>query len=109
MERGRAAVTFSARGKGLLGTASLEPGAGLLIQPCHSIHSFGMRYPIDAVFVDRAGHVVHTVSRMKPNRLTRHVFRSHAVLEVPAGTIETTGTEKGDRVRIASLAGPAHA
>jgi uncharacterized membrane protein (UPF0127 family) len=89
-----------ARTKGLLGTSSLEAGDGLLIEPCQSIHSFGMRYPFDAVFINREGKVLHTISRMKPSRLSRHVFGARAVLELPAGTIEATGTAKGDVLRI---------
>ncbi len=92
-----------ARTKGLLGTNSLEPGDGLLIEPCNSIHSFWMRYPFDAVFINREGIVLHTISRMKPFRLSKHVFGARAVLELPAGTIEATGTRRGDRVRISDL------
>jgi uncharacterized protein len=103
IEHGRAALTHWSRTKGLLGTNSLQPGDGLLIQPCNSIHSFGMRYPFDAVFIDREGIVLHTISRMKPHRLSRHVFRARGVLELPAGTIDATGTVKGDRVRISDL------
>lgn len=100
VERGRAALTFWARTRGLLGTSGLAPGEGLLIEPCQSIHSFGMRYPFDAVFINRSGIVLHTISRMKPHRVSRHVFGARAVLELPAGTIEATGTEKGDQLRI---------
>lgn len=100
---GRAARSMWARTKGLLGTNSLEPGDGLLIEPCNSIHSFWMRYPFDAVFINREGIVLHTISRMKPFRLSKHVFGARAVLELPAGTIEATGTRRGDRVRISDL------
>jgi len=103
IEHGRAARTNWQRTKGLLGTNSLEPGDGLLIEPCNSIHSFWMRYPFDAVFFNREGTVLHTISRMKQNRMSRHVFGARGVLELPAGTIEATGTMKGDRVRISDL------
>ena len=62
------------RGKGLLGTRSLAQGDGLLIEPCQSIHSFWMQYVFDALFLDKQGRVVHVMSRMKPNRISRHVF-----------------------------------
>jgi uncharacterized protein len=103
IEHGRAALSFWARTKGLLGTNSLEAGDGLLIEPCNSIHSFWMRYPFDAVFINREGIVLHTISRMKPNRMSRHVFGARGVLELPAGTIEATGTAKGDHVHITNL------
>jgi hypothetical protein len=100
VEQGRAALSFWERTKGLLGTSSLDPEDGLLIQPCNSIHSFGMRYPFDAVFIDRNGNVLHTISRMKPNRMSRHVFGAHAVIELPAGTVESTSTTRGDVLRL---------
>ncbi|MEA2640168.1 MAG: uncharacterized protein QOF51_1562 [Chloroflexota bacterium] len=96
---GRIARSMWARGRGLLGTRSLDPGDGLLIEQCQSIHSFWMRYPFDALFLDRQGRIVHLIKRMKPNRISRHVFAARAVLELPAGTIEATGTEHGDVLR----------
>jgi uncharacterized membrane protein (UPF0127 family) len=59
-----------------------------------------MRYLFDAVFINRDGKVLHTIERMKPNRMSRHVFGARAVLELPAGTIEATGTIRGDVLRI---------
>src|SRR5688500_11071543 len=100
IKQGRAAFTMWERTKGLLGTSSLAPGDGLYIHNCQSIHSFFMQYPFDAVFIDREGKVLHTIARMKPSRLSRHVFGARAVLELPAGTIEETGTTRGDRIRI---------
>jgi uncharacterized membrane protein (UPF0127 family) len=100
ISHGRTALSFWARSKGLLGTSSLDPGDGLLIEPCNSIHSIGMRYPFDAVFINREGKVLHIISRMKPSRLSRHVFGARGVLELPAGTVEATGTQKGDLLRI---------
>ena len=108
VEHGRIARSMWARGKGLLGTRSLPPGDGLLIEPCHSIHSFGMQYRFDALFLDRDGKVVHLISEMKPGRLSRHVFSAHAVLELPAGVIRASGTQHGDMLRwqLASAAAP---
>jgi uncharacterized protein len=73
----------------------------LIIHPCHSIHSFGMQYRFDAVFIDRDGKVLHVILHMPPNRISRHVFRAHAVIELPTGTIESTETQKGDHITIA--------
>jgi uncharacterized membrane protein (UPF0127 family) len=83
----------------LLGTKSLGDGDGLLIERCSSIHSFWMQYPFDALFLDRAGRVVHLISRMKINRVSRHVFSARSVLELPAGVIEASGTQAGDLIR----------
>lgn len=62
------ARTFLERAKGLIGRRSLEPGRGLLILRCNCIHTFFMRFPVDAVFFDRQGNVVKTVRGVRPWR-----------------------------------------
>lgn len=103
VEHGRVAASFWTRLRGLLGTSSLPAGDGLLIEHCSSIHSIGMRYPFDALFLDRSGRVIHSISAMKPNRVSRHLFSAHWVLELPAGTIRSTATERGDQLRWTTL------
>lgn len=89
------AANFWGRLVGLLATDRLPTGAGLIINPCNSIHTFGMRYPIDVIFVDKSNSVVAAISRLKPSRLA--LQRSGAyVVELPAGTIEATFTQRGD-------------
>lgn len=92
------ATSLWARSRGLLGRKELESGSGLLIEPCSGIHTFGMSFPIDAIFLDREGTVVHLIQDMKPMRFSRYLFRARSVLELPAGTIERTGTRLGDRL-----------
>ena len=96
----RIARSMWSRTRGLLATRELPAGEGLLIEPCSCIHSFWMRYAFDAIFLNRKGEVVHAIPRMKPYRASRPVFSAHAVLELPAGTIEATATRHGDRVRV---------
>ena len=64
----RAAVAegFRERTRGLIGRPPPEPGCGLLIPKCNAIHTFFMRYPIDATFLDGNGNVVKTVRNIKP-------------------------------------------
>jgi len=97
-ERAWEALSLRERMKGLLGRAGLEPGQGLYIAPCTSIHSFFMRFVFDAVFVSTDGTVLHTIRRMKRWRLSKLVARAAGVLELPAGVIEATGTQRGDRL-----------
>ena len=63
------ARSFRARLKGLIGRQSLPPGRGLLILKCNAIHTFFMRFPIDATFYDREDRVVKTVRNIRPWRL----------------------------------------
>lgn len=86
--------------KGLLGTKTLPPGQGLLIQPCQSVHTFFMGYPIDILFLDKNHRVVDLYKSLPPNRISRLVFKARLVIELPSGTLEQTGTEIGDLLAI---------
>ena len=92
------ADTFFSSLIGLLGRPLLSPGEGLWIFPCQSIHTMGMRFSIDVLFLDNDRSVIHMVSRMKPFRVSKHVSKAESVLELPAATIELTGTRLGDQL-----------
>ena len=62
------AETFVQRTRGLIGRTGLEPGRGLLITRCNCIHTFFMRFAIDATFLDRRGEVVKVVRNIRPWR-----------------------------------------
>lgn len=94
------AFTFWRRLKGLLGRRTLSQGSGLLIKPCNSIHSFFMRFPFDALFLDDSMVVVYIIERMPPFRISPLIRNAKAVLELPAGTVSFTGTSIGDRLAI---------
>ena len=72
---------------GLMGRRRLEPGQGLWIEPCNSIHMFFMRFAIDVVFLDREGRVKRVLLKLKPWRVSPIVFGSRTVVELPAGTL----------------------
>lgn len=91
---------FRARVKGLRGTDALPEGGGLWIAPCSSIHSFGMRYEFDAVFLDREDRVVGVYCYFGKNRVTRAYLGARGVLELPQGTVFKTDTRVGDLVRL---------
>ncbi|MDY6794040.1 MAG: DUF192 domain-containing protein [Actinomycetota bacterium] len=90
------AETPGSRRSGLLGTDSLPGSRGLLIVPCRHVHTFGMRYPIDLVFIDEAWKVKRVVHGIKPGRLSPVVLGSRAVLEIAAGRARDSGTGEGD-------------
>jgi hypothetical protein len=97
-ERLEWAGTSEDRRRGLLGRTRFERGEGIYIVPCQWIHMFGMKFPIDVAFLDREGTVLAVQRGLKPNRLSRPVFRADGVLELPQGTLEATGTAVGDRI-----------
>lgn len=99
VERGERALTFWRRFKGLLFTKSFVCGQGILIKPCSSIHTIGMSYCIDILFVDGKDRVVKTVVGMKPYGIAS-CAGSVYVIEVPIGTVKRTGTQIGDKVLV---------
>ena len=85
------------RRKGLLGRSDLPAGEGLWIVPCESVHTFGMKFPIDLVYLDRKKKVKKVRSDVQPWRLSA-CLSAHSVLELASGTINTTQTRPGDRL-----------
>lgn len=67
--RAKVARTFAQRAKGLIGTKDLAPDEGMLILKCNAIHTFFMRFPIDATFLDKDGQIVKVVRNIRPWRL----------------------------------------
>lgn len=98
VERGHIADNAWSRLCGLLGHPPLQPGEGLLLRGEKAIHTIGMTFAIDVLFLDRGGRVVHLIHSMQPLRLSPFVSRAVDVLELPAGTLARTGTTVGDEV-----------
>ncbi len=96
-ERCTVAATPLRRMKGLLGRSELPPGEGLLLRPASSIHTFFMRFPLDAVFLDRDLVVRKVVAAVKPWRLV-FARRARSVLELAAGEAERRGVAAGQRL-----------
>jgi uncharacterized membrane protein (UPF0127 family) len=92
-----AADTFLTRLRGLLGKRALPQGQGLLLHPASSIHMFFMRFPIDAVFLDRELRVVAVRSNLAPWRVAA-VSGSRYVLELAAGEAEHAGLRPGHKL-----------
>jgi uncharacterized membrane protein (UPF0127 family) len=98
VDKGKVADTFFARLKGLLGSATLTKGEGLLITHEKSIHTFFMRYPIDVVYIDKNWQVIKVDCNMVPFRLGGYVTKAAYILELPGGTIQETQTTIGDQL-----------
>jgi uncharacterized protein len=96
-EKCAVAESVLSRMRGLLGRSELPPGEGLLILPAPSIHTFFMRFPIDAVFLDADLRVVAVSPDVAPWRAAGH-RGARAVLELPAGEADSRGIRVGDRL-----------
>jgi uncharacterized membrane protein (UPF0127 family) len=93
------AATSRERRRGLLGRDRLGEEEGLWIVPCEAVHTFGMKFPIDAVFLSRSYRVLKIRENLPPRRLAL-CWRAHSVLELPAGTVRRTGTTVGDQLAL---------
>jgi uncharacterized protein len=91
------AETAAARRRGLLGRDGID--GALLLQPCRSVHTLGMRFPIDVAWCDRDLVVLRT-ARMSRHRMSRPVLRARAVVEAEAGTFSRWGLTAGDRLEV---------
>jgi len=94
------ADTFATRLVGLLRRRSLNPDEALWLVPCKGVHTFGMKFPIDVLFLNRRGSVVQMLSRLAPRSFSGLSWRSHSVLELPEGVIEKSNTEIGDAMDV---------
>lgn len=94
------------RAQGWLGRAGVELGEGLLIAPCASIHSIGMKFSFDLAFLDRQGRLLSLRHSLAPGRLAWAPWRSlimpwrSLALELPAGTLKALGAEPSMQLRI---------
>jgi uncharacterized membrane protein (UPF0127 family) len=95
-EQAEAARTWWTRGKGLLGRKGLPAGGGLIIEPCSSIHTWFMAFPIDVAFVAADGRVVRTAPALAPWRFGPLARGVRYVVELPAGALAASGTVAGD-------------
>jgi uncharacterized protein len=98
--RAAIAETALARMIGLLGTDRPDSSRALFLTPCRGIHTFGMRYPIDAAFLDREGTVVRLFLNLSPNRMTPIVFSAYSVAEFAPHVLYENNIRVGDRLQV---------
>ena len=96
------ADTSETRRVGLLKHERLEPGSGLWIVPCESVHTFFMKFPIDLVYLDKQ-RKVRKVRHAVPAWRLSACLTAHSILELPAGTAEKSGTVPGDELVMEKL------
>lgn len=93
----RVAGDSVSRRRGLLGRESLSDDEALVIAPTQGIHTFGMRFAVDVVFVDRTGTVLAVSPAVRPNRV-RLCWRAFAAIELAAGRTTAAGVRPGARI-----------
>jgi uncharacterized membrane protein (UPF0127 family) len=90
---------------GLLGKTKrwARLGCGLWIVPSRGVHTIGMMFPIDLIFLSKEKEVVHIEEHVRPFRISRVSLKASSVLELPPHTIYRTGTKVGDRFEISTM------
>jgi uncharacterized protein len=87
------------RSKGLLGRKGLAPGEGLWIVPCEAVHTFGMQFSLDLVYLDRKHRIRKIKKNVPPWRISA-CLTAHSVVELPAGSILDADAQPGDVVEL---------
>jgi uncharacterized membrane protein (UPF0127 family) len=96
---GRADTCLS-RLRGLLGRWSLRSDDGLWVIPSRGIHTVGLCFSIDVVYLDQACRVVHLIEALRPFRIAPILINSYSVLELPPRSIYSSNTQVGDQLLI---------
>jgi uncharacterized protein len=96
------AHTHWTRLRGLLGRDSddFRNGSGLWIVPCHGVHTLGMGFPIDVIYLDREMNVIHVQPDLQPWRFAPVRRLATSVLELPCRMAAETRTAIGDKIEI---------
>ena len=99
------ANSYISRLVGLLGKTRnwAQLGRGLWIIPSSGVHTIGMLFPIDLIFLSKEKEVVHVEEHVRPFRISKVSLRAESVLELPAHAIYRSGTKVGDRLEIAPV------
>jgi len=90
---------------GLLGKTRrwAQLGKGLWIVPSRGVHTIGMLFPIDLIFLGKEKEVVHVEEHVRPFRISKVSLKATSVLELPPHTIYHSRTQVGDQLEIARM------
>lgn len=98
--RVRVATSWWPRLRGLLARPPLASGEGFWLAPCNSIHTVGMTYAIDVVFMDDADRIVAVAAEVAPLRFRWGPRGSCAALELPPGEAHRLELVIGERITL---------
>jgi len=96
------AERLAERMRGLLGRDGLPSGTGMLLDPCGSVHTLGMRFPIDVIYFDAEWRVVRIARDVRPWRMSMGGWRARATLEIHAGGFDFSRLDQGRPVHFIS-------
>jgi uncharacterized membrane protein (UPF0127 family) len=88
---------------GLMGRAALPANRALLLEPCASIHTMWMRFPLDVIFLDKNNRVLQISNDIRPFRFCFAPKGATKVLEMTAGNVNPTGICLDQRLNFASI------
>lgn len=89
---------FVTRLVGLLRTAGLYENQGLLLKKCNQVHTFGMKFPIDAIFLSKDGDILHMEQEMGSGKVSPHIKGAYWVLELKSGSCKQYQLEINQRL-----------
>jgi uncharacterized membrane protein (UPF0127 family) len=95
-----AADTMLTRLKGLIGKLALGLDEGLWMVPSRGIHTVGVLFPLDLVYLDESNKVIHVVESFPTFRISPIIAQAASVLELPTHTIYSSQTQPGDQLVI---------
>lgn len=102
-DRVEMADSFVKRFMGLMFRKSMPQNHALLLRPCSAIHTFSMKFAIDAVFLAKDGTVLHIEPAMQPNKPGKSVKKADSVLELNAGMADEFGLKTGDMLEFKKI------
>ena len=87
---------------GLLGKTKrwAQNGKALWIVPSQGVHTIGMLFPIDLIYLSKEKQVIHVEEFVRPFRISKVSLKTRSVIELPPHTIYRTGTQVGDQIEI---------
>jgi len=94
------AITFFKRLKGLMFLQQLSPGYGLFLHPCKSIHTFFMKFPIDALYLDRDWKIVGIEEQLEPGKIGKKFIGAVSVIELESKSIQSKGIKEGQILKL---------
>lgn len=94
------ANTLIKRMVGLLGRDKFDEIDGLLLCPCSQIHSIGMKFDFDAVYLDKNDKIIELCKYIKKNKILPYNIRAKKVLELPVGVIDSKCLALGDKLLV---------